>query len=86
VKNADGFDGLKSQLPPSTRRAVVLMDPSYEGNGDYGRVVAALRGALSRFAEGRVRVWYPQGAEGRGGAAAGGGWSRSRPRAGCTRA
>ena len=60
VKNADGFEGLKSQLPPSTRRAVVLMDPSYEGNADYARVVAALREALHRFAEGTYIVWYPQ--------------------------
>jgi 23S rRNA (adenine2030-N6)-methyltransferase len=60
VKNADGFDGLRSQLPPSTRRAVVLMDPSYEGHGDYGRVVAALRDAVQRFAQGVYLVWYPQ--------------------------
>ncbi|MFT3954303.1 MAG: 23S rRNA (adenine(2030)-N(6))-methyltransferase RlmJ [Piscinibacter sp.] len=60
VKHADGFDGLKGQLPPSTRRGVVLMDPSYEGHGDYGRVVASLRDALQRFAEGVYLVWYPQ--------------------------
>jgi len=60
VKNADGFDGLKSQLPPSTRRAVVLIDPSYEGHGDYGRIVATLRDALHRFAEAVYVVWYPQ--------------------------
>jgi 23S rRNA (adenine2030-N6)-methyltransferase len=60
VTNGDGFEGLKGQLPPSTRRAVVLMDPSYEGNGDYGRVIASLREALHRFAEGVYMVWYPQ--------------------------
>ncbi len=60
VKHADGFDGLKSQLPPSTRRGVVLIDPSYEGHGDYGRVVATLRDAVHRFAEGVYLVWYPQ--------------------------
>lgn len=60
VRHADGFDGLKSQLPPSTRRSVVLMDPSYEGHGDYGRVVASLRDALQRFADGVYLVWYPQ--------------------------
>jgi 23S rRNA (adenine2030-N6)-methyltransferase len=58
--DGDGFEGLKSQLPPSTRRAAVLIDPSYEGNGDYARVVATLREALSRFAEGVYIVWYPQ--------------------------
>jgi len=58
--DGDGFAGLKSQLPPSSRRAAVLIDPSYEGNGDYGRVVATLREALARFAEGVYMVWYPQ--------------------------
>jgi 23S rRNA (adenine2030-N6)-methyltransferase len=58
--DGDGFDGLKSQLPPSSRRAVVLMDPSYEGNGDYARVVATLREAVARFAQGVYLVWYPQ--------------------------
>jgi len=60
VRHADGFDGLKGTLPPTTRRGVVLMDPSYEGNGDYGRVIASLREALLRFAEGVYVVWYPQ--------------------------
>ncbi|HEY0817717.1 MAG TPA: 23S rRNA (adenine(2030)-N(6))-methyltransferase RlmJ, partial [Rhizobacter sp.] len=32
VFNADGFDGLKGQLPPPSRRGAVLMDPSYEGH------------------------------------------------------
>ena len=60
VYDSDGFDGLKSQLPPSTRRAVVLMDPSYEGEADYIRVIGSLREALTRFAEGVYLVWYPQ--------------------------
>ena len=60
VRHADGFDGLKGTLPPTTRRGVVLMDPSYEGNGDYGKVIASLRDALQRFAEGVYVIWYPQ--------------------------
>jgi 23S rRNA (adenine2030-N6)-methyltransferase len=60
VSQLDGFDSLKSQLPPSSRRAVVLIDPSYEGNKDYGRVVACLREGLERFSEGVYMVWYPQ--------------------------
>ena len=60
VRYADGFENLKGQLPPSSRRGVVLMDPSYEGHNDYGRVIAALRAALLRFAEGVYLVWYPQ--------------------------
>jgi 23S rRNA (adenine2030-N6)-methyltransferase len=60
VYDKDGFDGLKGQVPPTSRRGVVLMDPSYEGHRDYGRVVAALREALGRFAEGVYVIWYPQ--------------------------
>ncbi len=60
VHDRDGFEALRGQLPPPSRRAVVLMDPSYEGNQDYGRVVGALRDAIDRFAEGVYIVWYPQ--------------------------
>ncbi len=60
ILNEDGFAGLKSQLPPTPRRAVVLMDPSYELVGDYGKTVAALRDAMTRFVEGVYMVWYPQ--------------------------
>ena len=60
VYDVDGFDGLKGQVPPSSRRAVVLMDPSYEGQRDYLRVIASLREAVERFADGVYMVWYPQ--------------------------
>ncbi|HWH84385.1 MAG TPA: 23S rRNA (adenine(2030)-N(6))-methyltransferase RlmJ [Burkholderiaceae bacterium] len=60
VYDTDGFDGLKGQVPPSSRRAVVLMDPSYEGHRDYGRVIGSLREAIERFADGVYVVWYPQ--------------------------
>jgi len=60
VFDKDGFDSLKGQVPPTTRRGVVLMDPSYEGHADYGRVIASLRDAITRFAEGVYMVWYPQ--------------------------
>jgi 23S rRNA (adenine2030-N6)-methyltransferase len=58
--DGDGFAGLRSQLPPPTRRGAVLIDPSYEGNADYAKVVATLRDAVARFADGVYVVWYPQ--------------------------
>ena len=60
VKLTDGFAALKSHLPPTTRRGVVLIDPSYEIKTDYTRTLAALRECLERFAEGVVIVWLPQ--------------------------
>ena len=60
VKMGDGFASLKSQLPPPTRRGVVLIDPSYEIKTDYVRALAALREALELFPEAVVLLWLPQ--------------------------
>ncbi|MCX8565686.1 MAG: 23S rRNA (adenine2030-N6)-methyltransferase [Glomeribacter sp. 1016415] len=56
----DGFSGLKGLLPPPPRRAVVLLDPSYEDKQDYQRVLDTLQQSLQRFATGTYAVWYPQ--------------------------
>ena len=72
LRQADGFAALKSQLPPPTRRALVLIDPSYEGHADYGRVLDAVGDGLRRFAQGVFMVWYPVVTQaGRRGAGAG---------------
>ncbi len=59
VLREDGFEGLKKFLPPPTRRALVLSDPSYEVKNDYSRVCVAIGDALTRFATGTYAVWYP---------------------------
>ncbi len=56
----DGFAGLKSILPPPPRRALVLIDPSYEDKDDYAYVLQTLKDGLKRFATGTYAVWYPQ--------------------------
>ncbi len=59
VTHADGFAGLKSLLPPATRRAVVLIDPPYELKEDYLLVFEAIKDALQRFSHGTYVIWYP---------------------------
>ncbi len=59
VVRADGFEALKALLPPPNRRALVLIDPSYELKTDYAKVSACLQDALKRFATGTYAVWYP---------------------------
>jgi 23S rRNA (adenine2030-N6)-methyltransferase len=59
VLQEDGFEGLKKFLPPPSRRALVLCDPSYEIKSDYPRVVDMLTDAVKRFATGTYMVWYP---------------------------
>jgi len=59
VQAGDGFEGLKSVLPPPSRRGIVLIDPSYEDKRDYARARAALEDAMQRFATGTYVLWYP---------------------------
>jgi 23S rRNA (adenine2030-N6)-methyltransferase len=59
VLREDGFEGLKKFLPPPSRRALVLCDPSYEVKNDYARVVSMVADAMQRFATGTYAVWYP---------------------------
>ena len=58
--DGDGFNGIKAILPPPPRRALVLIDPSYEDKQDYARTVQALEDSLERFATGVYAIWYPQ--------------------------
>ena len=59
IEAADGYDRLKSALPPPSRRALVLIDPPYEEKRDYPRTVEALKDSLARFPGGTYMVWYP---------------------------
>ena len=59
VAREDGFEALKTFLPPPARRAMVFCDPSYEMKSDYARVSACMADAVKRFATGTYVVWYP---------------------------
>lgn len=59
VLREDGFEGVKKFLPPPSRRALVLCDPSYEIKSDYSRLTQMVGDALGRFATGTYAVWYP---------------------------
>ena len=59
VARQDGFEGLKALLPPPNRRALVLIDPSYEIKSDYAKVSACIQDCVKRFATGAYVVWYP---------------------------
>lgn len=60
VQAIDGFAALKALLPPSSRRAVMLIDPPYENKQDYRHVVTAMKEAIKRFPTGTYLVWYPR--------------------------
>lgn len=59
VVNEDGFAGMQALLPPPDRRALVLLDPSYEVKNDYQHLVKQIIQAHKRFATGTFAIWYP---------------------------
>jgi 23S rRNA (adenine2030-N6)-methyltransferase len=59
VLREDGFGSATKFLPPPSRRALVLCDPSYEIKSDYARVLDFMTESLRRFATGTYVVWHP---------------------------
>ncbi|MCE3253170.1 MAG: rRNA ((2030)-N(6))-methyltransferase RlmJ [Cellvibrio sp.] len=59
VEHEDGFTSLQALLPPPDRRALVLIDPSYEVKNDYQHLIKQLIQAHKRFATGTYAIWYP---------------------------
>ena len=59
VYTQDGWAALRSFLPPTPRRGVVLIDPPFERPGEFDRMVAAARDGLRRWATGVFLFWHP---------------------------
>ncbi|OCQ54759.1 Ribosomal RNA large subunit methyltransferase J [Photorhabdus australis subsp. thailandensis] len=59
VVREDGYQQLKSQLPPQSRRGFILIDPPYELKSDYQTVIQAIQEGYKRFATGVYALWYP---------------------------
>jgi 23S rRNA (adenine2030-N6)-methyltransferase len=59
VRCFDGYQALKALLPPSERRALVLIDSSFDRSAELARLTEALASAHKRFATGVYALWYP---------------------------
>jgi 23S rRNA (adenine2030-N6)-methyltransferase len=59
VHNEEGMQSLLSLVPPPEKRALVLIDPSYEVKQDYQTVINQLVKAVKRFSTGTYLLWYP---------------------------
>ncbi|MDP2138326.1 MAG: 23S rRNA (adenine(2030)-N(6))-methyltransferase RlmJ [Candidatus Didemnitutus sp.] len=59
VRKMDGYTALKAMLPPSEKRALVLIDPPFESAGEFADITAALAAAQRRFPSGTYAIWYP---------------------------
>ncbi len=59
VTCADGLKGMLGLMPPTSRRGLVLIDPSYEIKSEYDDVIEAVIKAHKKFATGTYAIWYP---------------------------
>jgi 23S rRNA (adenine2030-N6)-methyltransferase len=59
VHGADGYGAMRACLPPPERRALVLVDPPFEGKNEWADISAALGEGMGRFPGGTYMVWYP---------------------------
>lgn len=59
IHHRNGFEGLNALLPPTPRRGLVLIDPSYETADDYQAVVRCVEKSYKKWATGIYLIWYP---------------------------
>ena len=59
IENEDSYKRLNKLLPPKKKRAVILIDPSYELKDEYEKVSNMLSDCYKKFPLGVYIVWYP---------------------------
>jgi 23S rRNA (adenine2030-N6)-methyltransferase len=59
VTELDGWLSLGAHMPPKEKRGFVLVDPPFEIEGEYERLVDGLVKAYRRFPGGTYCLWYP---------------------------
>ncbi|MBZ9874188.1 23S rRNA (adenine(2030)-N(6))-methyltransferase RlmJ [Mesorhizobium sp. BR1-1-9] len=59
VIELDGWLALGAHLPPKEKRGLVLIDPPFEEEGEFGRLVDGLAKAYKRWPGGIYALWYP---------------------------
>jgi len=59
VIELDGWLALGAHLPPKEKRGLVLVDPPFEKEGEFGRLLDGLTKAHRRWPGGIYALWYP---------------------------
>jgi 23S rRNA (adenine2030-N6)-methyltransferase len=55
----DGWTALNAYVPPPERRGLVLIDPPFEADDDFGRLARGLEGAHRKWPGGTYMLWHP---------------------------
>jgi 23S rRNA (adenine2030-N6)-methyltransferase len=55
----DGYTALNAYVPPQERRGLVLVDPPFEEEGEFHRMIDGLKRAHKKWPTGIYAFWYP---------------------------
>lgn len=55
----DGFEALETRLPLSTRKGLVIVDPSFEVKAEYAQTAKQVHKAWRKWNAATYLVWYP---------------------------
>lgn len=58
-EQTDGYKRARALIPPAQKRAVVLIDPSYELKDDYRHVIQLVADIYQRMHGAQILLWYP---------------------------
>lgn len=59
VHHREAKEGLNALLPPKNKRALILIDPSYEMPEDYHETLELIKNYKAKFPQGICAIWYP---------------------------
>ncbi len=65
VYRRDGYELAQSLLPPTPRRGLMLIDPSYEVKSEYDRLPGLIAKMHRKWNVGVIALWYPILTDGR---------------------
>jgi 23S rRNA (adenine2030-N6)-methyltransferase len=59
IQHRDGFEMALAVCPPTPRRGLMLIDPSYEVKADYDRIPRLIGQIARKWNVGIIALWYP---------------------------
>lgn len=59
LRHEDGFAAANALIPPTPRRGMLLIDPSYEVKADYDRLPGWIGRMAAKWNVGVIALWYP---------------------------
>lgn len=59
IHNRDGYEGALALCPPTPRRGLIFIDPSYEIKSEYEKAAKSILKLHKKWEQGAIAVWYP---------------------------